>query len=471
MADLRGTVDDDVVVGTGEDDFYFHDGGDDTVNGAGGFDRLMLFSAGTNRWLIDLAAGTAAFSVDRLSISNFESATLTGSNGVLQGDAADNEFVAYGNGVLIEGRGGNDTLNSGFGSDVTISGGAGDDLIISGTGEVSATGGSGTDHFQFLFLELETALMTVDGADLIITAEGRTTRIAPDVETVQFNQTEDGPIFRTLDLVLDALPSLQGTTGDDLMIVSGEDRNIQGLAGDDWITLARPSTANTVQVDGGIGRDTASFVNFADISEGIGVRLDLGYVTSGSDVFYVENIENITGTRRGDVMTGNADDNLFRGLAGGDLFFGSDGADFYKGGPGVDRLFYTLAAGAEVEGVEVSLLRGRGSAGMAEGDRYQSIERIYGTRVDDMFTGDHGNNKLYGEAGDDVLIGNGGDDLLAGGLGQDTVLYTGNLADYQIIRADNGFSMTVEHLAGGGNGLDILTHIEVVRFEDQDFIF
>ena len=472
MADLRGTVDDDLIVGTGEDDLYFHDGGDDTVLGGLGNDRLMLFSAGINFWEVDLAAETAFFTVDTLSVSSFESITSTGSNGIFRGDHLANEFVVFGNGILAEGRGGNDTLNSGFGRDVTLSGGAGDDLIISGTGAVNASGGSGTDHFAFLFLERGSALLTVEGDDLIVTAEGRVTRINPDVETVQFNQTEDGPTFNTAQLILNALPALTGTQGADQIIATPQDRNIQSLGGDDWITLIRLADARTAIVDGGSGNDTASFVNFADISTGIRARMDLGYVRSGDDFFYLENIEQISGTRRGDVMVGDSANNTFRGLAGGDAFFGSQGADTYKGGAGSDRLIYKLAAGDVVQGVAVSLLRGRGTDGMAEGDRITNVERIFGTITDDVFTGDHGNNKLYGEAGNDVLIGNGGNDLLSGGLGQDTVIYSGAMADYEITRASNGFSLSVEHIGGAqGDGSDILAHVEVVRFADQDFLF
>lgn len=472
MTDLRGTVDDDLIIGTDGDDLYFHDGGDDTVIGGLGHDRLTLFSGGINLWDVDLDAGTALFTVDTLRVSEFESITSTGSNGIFRGNHLGNEFVLYGNGILGEGRGGNDTLNSGFGSDVTLRGGAGDDLIISGTGEVQASGGSGTDHFAFLFLERDNALLTVEGNDLIVTAEGRVTRISPDIETIEFNQTGGGQTFNTADLILRALPQATGTLGNDLILPEPEARNIQALDGDDWITLSRPTGGNTVLVDGGNGFDTASFVNFADISSGIGVRMDFGYVRSGDDIFYIENIEKVSGTRRADVMVGDASDNSFRGLAGGDLFFGSAGNDLFNGGAGSDRVSYELAATDPLEGVEVSLLRGRGSAGLAEDDRYTNIERIGGTRVDDTLTGGHGNDNLYGEAGDDILIGNGGNDVLYGGLGQDSVIYSGNRAEYEVIRADNGFSMTVEYIGTGpDDGRDILAHIAVIQFADQDFLF
>lgn len=67
---------------------------------------------------------------------------------------------------------------------------------------------------------------------------------------------------------------------------------------------------------------------------------------------------------------------------------------------------------------------------------------------------------LTGGDGDDVLRGGLGNDRIDGGDGWDTALVRGSRADYRILITDDGF------LIKGPDGLDRLTSVEVLRFDD-----
>lgn len=95
MATIKGTIADDLLRGTGLDDFIFGDAGNDTIAGTGG-DDVIYGGAGND--------------------------TLSGGSG-------------------------NDTLDGGEGADI-INGNSGDDTIVGGDGDV-VNGGSGFDTLDY----------------------------------------------------------------------------------------------------------------------------------------------------------------------------------------------------------------------------------------------------------------------------------------------------------------------------------
>lgn len=78
-----------------------------------------------------------------------------------------------------------------------------------------------------------------------------------------------------------------------------------------------------------------------------------------------------------------------------------------------------------------------------------------------------GNDTIKGSSGDDILYGYGGNDIIDGGKGFDTVRYSGSMANYQIERIADGW--TVTDLKGSG-GTDTLRNVEVVEFGDKVFL-
>src|SRR5437764_15065479 len=59
---------------------------------------------------------------------------------------------------------------------------------------------------------------------------------------------------------------------------------------------------------------------------------------------------------------------------------------------------------------------------------------LYGSGGDDQLQGGQGDDALFGGDGNDVLIGGAGDDVLDGGDGEDTGVFTGDFAEYELIR-------------------------------------
>lgn len=91
-----------------------------------------------------------------------------------------------------------------------------------------------------------------------------------------------------------------------------------------------------------------------------------------------------------------------------------------------------------------------------------------------LSTGSYGNtvfgnkhaNTIKGQSGDDTLAGAEGDDMLFGGDGIDTAVFDGDLVDFEIIWL-GGTDLTLEDIAGGGQGIDTINGFEFLQFNDQ----
>jgi hypothetical protein len=80
--------------------------------------------------------------------------------------------------------------------------------------------------------------------------------------------------------------------------------------------------------------------------------------------------------------------------------------------------------------------------------------------------GSHFNDTLKGGSANDIFKGYGGNDTILGGSGQDMVKYTGNKADYTLVRNGDG-SWTVTDTRGGApDGVDTLWSVETADFAD-----
>lgn len=245
--------------------------------------------------------------------------------------------------------------------------------------------------------------------------------------------------------------------------------DIEGTAGNDWLTVPGDQDKRLISVSGGAGQDMISFASHNmqnGYERGVSVNLDTGRISAsnlGSINFEMQGIEHATGSVFADSLHGHDGAERLRGLSGDDLFFGSSGADRIDGGSGVDVMDFGEATTA----VSASLLRGRGWSGDAAGDRYAGIENLSGSRQDDILWGDHRDNELSGSYGDDTLIGNGGNDEILAGHGHDVIVFSGNQADYSVRQL--GIRTIVTDTVGG-DGRDTILHAEVLRFADGDLL-
>src|SRR6185369_3086429 len=117
-----------------------------------------------------------------------------------------------------------------------------------------------------------------------------------------------------------------------------------------------------------------------------------------------------------------------------------------------DYAMYDLATAA----ITINLANTKLNTGDAAGDTYFSIEVFSGTKFNDKFIGDDGDNLFTGGAGNDTLDGGKGNDILDGGDGNDVVtggdgndLLEGELGDDRLIGGAGNDSF----IGGGGNDI------------------
>ena len=122
----------DTLSGNRADNVFHPDGGDDLVNGRGGWDSVTFFGTGFAGFagvVVDLKAGTAL---------GAGSMTLTRIEGVT-GSAMGDRLMGKGNANILYGGQGDDRISGRHGDDV-VAGGGGDDRLL---------GGLGADVFDF----------------------------------------------------------------------------------------------------------------------------------------------------------------------------------------------------------------------------------------------------------------------------------------------------------------------------------
>lgn len=265
---------------------------------------------------------------------------------------------------------------------------------------------------------------------------------------------------------------LHGKSGDDILY-----GNWGGCSG--TATAAKPEAD---QLYGGDGQD----ILFGDQGDDK-LYGDVGndYLIGGTgndDLYGDTGNDHIFGDEGDDQIYGGTGSDYMKGEGGNDVFYGDSGADVIKGGEGIDHLTYAASTAA----VTVNLTTGAGSGGDASGDTYTTLENITGSSYGDDITGDasanqiiggdgsdtlrgdSSNDTLNGDAGDDSLMGGSGDDALDGGVGTgDLAIYSGNQADYDVIRnANNSYTIMDLRTSGVTDGTDILSNIELVQFAD-----
>ncbi|MFZ3483672.1 beta strand repeat-containing protein [Sphingomonas sp. 3-13AW] len=362
--------------------------------------------------------------------------TLSGERGaVAAGTAGDDLLVATVGADIMAGGAGRDILVGGAGGDALygeagddmLVGDAGDDLIEGGAGADIMVGGAGRDLLSYA------GSLAAVRIDLL-----RLTGSGGDAEGDLFDGFEDlqGSAFAD---------SLSGDAGANRLSGGDGDDALAGRDGDDVLI----GGAGADSLDGGSGFDRA------DYSESMAaVTVDLATGSAGGGDAAGDRLVNIEavsgsifsdflgGSESSDRLDGAAGDDRIEGRGGDDTLVGGTGADTLVGGEGTDTADYSAATGAVI----VDLAEGLGFGAEAEGDRLEGIERLVGSRFDDVLTGDGSNNWLAGGAGSD---------LLTGGEGVDT-------ADYSTSASAVAVTLGGWGVGGDAEG-DLLSGIENVE--------
>lgn len=442
----RGGAGNDVLRGTGGDDYLEGGAGDDTLLGLGG-DDLLRGGPGSDR--IDGGYGndTASFfdAAGRVSVILAEQATMPA---FVDGDAdwltsienvnggAWNDFLSGDAGAnRLRGFDGDDWL-SGQGGDDWLVGGRGDDRLEGGAGNDRIEGGEGRDTASWNWsLFADGVRFRRDGAWILVVTPDGTDRVRL-VEEFEFTGMRAGPSYLTVGLV-EAL----ARTGDDAIGTVGDDL-LQGGAGNDAF-LAGPGSDTLL---GGDGNDWL----FGGLQ---------------SRTIYAD-------PDAGDRLEGGAGDDILGGGNGDDVLIGGAGrdtADFSESWSLPP--FTTLGRGRLGVQVDLALAGPQnirrptpdwvmdGFQNPTEFDTLEGIENLAGSFADDVLRGDARANRLSGRDGDDRLEGRGGDDLLDGGDGFDTAVFASAWSAVTRVTFEGARIVVV-----GPEGRDVLTGIEAVEF-------
>ncbi|WP_238368606.1 beta strand repeat-containing protein [Mesobacterium pallidum] len=378
VTEFRGTDNDDSIRGTDADERMILRQGNDTADGAGGYDTLRYDRSGVDAVTVDLLAGTVSGTWNGTAfshqVSNFEA--VRGSregDDSLTGTHDANELEGRGGDDTLVGLAGNDSLYGGD-DDNTLFGNAGDDYLVVYEGNSYLDGGADYD----------------DGAVRDDSSAAQRITFGSTITVSGLSGTGAGAdVLYTTQMV--NIERVVSQFGGDLIVQGDGNRNVLKLEwGLDFLDFDGAGGTDQVQLhqiqrlDGGQGFSRAEFFTAYEMT-GTAENVSIRSIDSGETVAVMTNVEEVRftdGTFTFDELIGaggggdgaTAGDDLLAGTAGDDLIDGLAGNDTIRGDTGFD----TLIGGA-------------------------------------------GDDDLYGENGFDSLDGGDGQDYLSGGNGNDTI--------------------------------------------------
>ena len=208
----------------------------------------------------------------------------------------------------------------------------------------------------------------------------------------------------TVTVSQDTNGTIDGTSGNDIIIGHVTSSTIQGNGGNDIIV-------------GGAGTDTAVYS---------GARTDYSFSLDSANHVVITDIR-ATPTDGVDTLTSieratfdATTYSLLIGGTGNDTFTAhtnsADRPDLFLGFSGTNTVSYTSSTA-----VTANLSNSSLNAGGAAGDIYSNIQNLTGSVNADNLTGNGNANVLSGGSGGDTINGGVGADRLIGGLGKDTM--------------------------------------------------
>ncbi|WP_162820212.1 calcium-binding protein [Microvirga calopogonii] len=464
--DLTGGVENDTLYGYDGHDILRGGNGADVLKGGIGND---LLEGGADADELDGGDGTGDIAVYFANTVNDAvdvdlqgalDGTGIGTRGMAAGDRLKNIEGLIGTryGDTLAGDGNSNVL---YGADIEASGPNDNDHLYGRGGADGLFGYAGND-----------ILDGGEGADVLDGGEGRDTAdytSSPDAVEIDLSQAT--VIARGGDAQGDVLKSIEALVGsrfnDTLTGGAGENHLYGGIGNDTLIGGVEDS------LWGGVGNDR--LVNGHVIFEGsLGRNIDLatGTATNAEETDTLVNVVYVTGGDGNDTITGVSGTNNVSGIndtlqggAGFDHFIASYGNDSIDGGADGGEITYFFVSAS---GVNLDLQHGRATKFNGQQDTLTNIWHAWGSRADDIITGDddHG-NILFGLDGHDTIDGGIGNDTLWGGDGGDTLIGVSTIAgsDVDELHGEQGNDSIVggaEDVLYGGAGDDTLEGGHVV---------
>ena len=237
-----------------------------------------------------------------------------------------------------------------------------------------------------------------------------------------------------IDYLKDVL--VQAGQGNDIIIGGAGKDNLQGDAGDDIIFGWRGSDT----ISGGLGND----ILYGD---------DLGFNNiAGDDI--------MDGGEGNDILYGGRGSDKMTGGDGNDFLYGQAGGDSMSGGGGDDMLF-----GDDANTSSNDNLQGDAGNDFLYGGGGDDV--LYGGTGDDLLDGGTGNDYMHGGAGNDRIIADAGNDLIDGSGDIDTLVCSGNRADYLVVLQADGSYVATDQRSGSPEGVKTVKNVEFFQFADM----
>ncbi len=483
VSQIRGSNFNDTLTGfnhgIAQAHVYEGRGGDDFINGAGGFDQaayhadLTFSGISVNMAAINASTGQVAgdSQVGTDTVTGIASVRGTafadtynaaGFNSTVTGLGTFNEFDGGGGGDLITGNGNTRLtyINATSGVQVNLGSGL-------ATGDASV----GTDHFTGVN-QVRGSNFNDDlrGSSLNETFEGRGgddfISGGDGFDTARYDAAGAGGSFvwggsgtvtgnafaggQGVD-TLTGIEAIRGTNFDDFYNVGAYagGARIEGNLGNDRFI----SGAGNDFFHGGFEFDLQSVIGFSDndrvdysfATASVTVNLAMNVATGGGGTDSLFFIESVTGSAFDDLIIGS--DRFF------ETFIGGEGNDTIDGAGGTDRADYSGA----LEGIHVAMASGIVTGGATAGtDTLINVEQVFGTSSDDVYdaTGIFFANSFDPLGGNDTIIGNGNTRLSYSTLGEGVTVDLGTGVVDSFLAGHDTFSGV--NYVRGSNFADVL---------------
>ncbi|MCC1495060.1 calcium-binding protein [Cognatishimia sp. F0-27] len=491
--EIRATDFNDSIMGSDREESFITRQGNDTVDGAGGIDRVRYDRRDVEAIDVDLALNRAmgtwngeAFTDTLINVEYIRGSRA--GNDTIRGDEDDEILSARAGNDSLVGRGGDDQLYGGDDND-TLEGGDGDDELRGENGDDTLEGGNGRDNLRGGDgndrLDASGGDAATQGfGDYIRPGLGQNTIIGHQAHfaTGEGADLSYGDLDGVAGMTITSGPDGTGTAvsgdgrvNDTFSFIhyfegSADDDRITGSNGDYWEGFAGLDGNDTI--DAGTGPNTVNYNYEVDYGGGmVGIVANMAQGTvrdTFGDTDTLINVAEIRATDFADTLSaaGLTTGMRFRGYDGDDTLTGGLGNDYLEGGDGNDRAVIGVAfADATIEetqdGYRVTSADGTdtlvGIEEVAFTDGVRAADALIpsdppvvetGTSQPDSLVGGSGDDTLSGAGNNDTVEGLGGADVINGGFGFD-VLDGGSGNDTVI--GSNGFDSL-----SGGDGDDSL---------------
>ncbi len=379
------------VDGNALNNLIYAGAGNNSIDGAGGFDTVSYLhgiaaSTGVN---LNLGTGAVTGGSGNDTLTSIENAFGSGANDTLTGSTSSNSLMGNGGSDELFGMAGNDTLSDTSGLDNDVFNG-GDDI----------------DTLSFTNISSGLVVVLADGS-------GTGTSTGAGADSILF------------------IENISGGLGDDSITGNADSNSLWGNGGLDTLI---GGLGNDV-LDGGLGNDTLeggggtdSYNFFSTLSAETNVDRINGFV-SGLDRIVLSSGIFTALKISGPLLDGNLldvgvglpeaeDENdhlILRAVENGSyLYYDADGSGEIEP---VKFAFLSGIYELDVDDIHVSSFFTTFKSGQSSGDS------LSGGAGDDWLSGMGGNDYLFGSGGDDQLQGGSGNDTISGGGGNDMADY------------------------------------------------